>query len=83
MSENVDDFTSSFSAVDRTYNMSRDLLLVICGLLIAVCCFSVSYLAGKLLRRLKINQPELEVQERDILCVEIAGLCHDLGKFDS
>ena len=41
--------------------------------------YSVAYLAGKLLRRLKTNQPELEIKERDILCVEIAGLCHDLG----
>ena len=41
--------------------------------------FSVSYLAGKLLRAIASAQPELNISEVDILCVEIAGLCHDLG----
>ena len=37
-----------------------------------------SYLCGKMIRQLKKNHPEL-VTDMDVLCVEIAGLCHDLG----
>ncbi|CAL8238970.1 unnamed protein product [Gadus morhua 'NCC'] len=39
----------------------------------------VGYLAGKLAKSLQKKQPELNINERDILCVQIAGLCHDLG----
>ena len=39
----------------------------------------VSYLAGKLLRNIQSKQPELNIDDHDILKVEIAGLCHDLG----
>lgn len=39
----------------------------------------VSYLAGKLIRCIQSKQPELEINDDDILKVEIAGLCHDLG----
>uniref|UniRef100_A0A8D2DER9 Deoxynucleoside triphosphate triphosphohydrolase SAMHD1 n=1 Tax=Sciurus vulgaris TaxID=55149 RepID=A0A8D2DER9_SCIVU len=39
----------------------------------------VGYLAGCLVRTLSEKQPELPISERDILCVQIAGLCHDLG----
>ena len=38
----------------------------------------VSYLAGEFARMLQ-QQPGLDIDEVDILCVEIAGLCHDLG----
>ncbi|XP_059152303.1 deoxynucleoside triphosphate triphosphohydrolase SAMHD1-like [Physella acuta] len=37
------------------------------------------YLAGVFVRILKQNQPFLGISDKDILCVEIAGLCHDLG----
>ncbi|XP_074500292.1 deoxynucleoside triphosphate triphosphohydrolase SAMHD1-like [Sebastes fasciatus] len=39
----------------------------------------VAYIAGELAKTLKTRQPELKIMERDILCVQIAGLCHDLG----
>ncbi|CAL1536522.1 unnamed protein product [Lymnaea stagnalis] len=39
----------------------------------------VYYLAGQFVRILRQNQPYLGITDKDILCVEIAGLCHDLG----
>ncbi|XP_060585629.1 deoxynucleoside triphosphate triphosphohydrolase SAMHD1-like [Ruditapes philippinarum] len=40
----------------------------------------VCYLAGKLLKTIRDRQPEEKISDKDILCVEIAGLCHDLGQ---
>ncbi|XP_053353441.1 deoxynucleoside triphosphate triphosphohydrolase SAMHD1-like isoform X1 [Clarias gariepinus] len=39
----------------------------------------VAYLAGCLVKALRDKQPELDITEQDVLCVQIAGLCHDLG----
>ena len=39
----------------------------------------VAYLAGYMARHLMEQQPELEINESDVLCVELAGLVHDLG----
>uniref|UniRef100_A0A673LK60 Si:ch73-236c18.9 n=1 Tax=Sinocyclocheilus rhinocerous TaxID=307959 RepID=A0A673LK60_9TELE len=39
----------------------------------------VAYLAGRLVKVLHNNQPELKMTKQDFLCVQIAGLCHDLG----
>uniref|UniRef100_A0A8C2IUS8 HD domain-containing protein n=1 Tax=Cyprinus carpio TaxID=7962 RepID=A0A8C2IUS8_CYPCA len=41
----------------------------------------VAYLAGCLVKILHDNQPELNITKHDFLCVQIAGLCHDLGDF--
>ncbi|KAK8384473.1 hypothetical protein O3P69_009348 [Scylla paramamosain] len=39
----------------------------------------VCHLAGLLAANLKENQEELSIDEKDVLCVQLAGLCHDLG----
>ncbi|XP_072412368.1 deoxynucleoside triphosphate triphosphohydrolase SAMHD1-like [Chiloscyllium punctatum] len=39
----------------------------------------VAYLAGQLIKALAERQPDLDISQRDILCVKVAGLCHDLG----
>ncbi|CAM9634624.1 unnamed protein product [Phaeothamnion confervicola] len=39
----------------------------------------VAHLAEKLCLVLKEHQPELGISDRDVMCVKIAGLCHDLG----
>ncbi|XP_049895999.1 deoxynucleoside triphosphate triphosphohydrolase SAMHD1-like [Epinephelus moara] len=41
----------------------------------------VGYLAGELAKALRASprQPKLKITPTDILCVQIAGLCHDLG----
>ena len=40
---------------------------------------SVSYLAGEFVESIQKRQPELEISDVDILCIKMAGLCHDLG----
>lgn len=39
----------------------------------------VSFLAGEMLKHLKYKQPELEITDREVELIKIAGLCHDLG----
>jgi len=41
--------------------------------------FRVCHLAGKLVEALRAKQPELNITDKDILCIKMAGLCHDLG----
>ena len=38
-----------------------------------------SYLAGKLINRLKCEQPELHITDRECYLIQVAGLAHDLG----
>lgn len=39
----------------------------------------VAYLARQMAVHVKDTQPELGITDRDVKCVELAGLCHDLG----
>mmetsp|Transcript_582 Transcript_582/g.986 ORF Transcript_582/g.986 Transcript_582/m.986 type:complete len:707 (+) Transcript_582:1-2121(+) len=39
----------------------------------------VAYLAEKVVKNLRDHQPELNITPKDLLCVTVAGLCHDLG----
>ena len=49
--------------------------------------FSVFYLAGEFVRHLQRQAqddfPENLFTDGDVICVQIAGLCHDLGKFST
>jgi HD superfamily phosphohydrolase len=38
-----------------------------------------AYLARCMVTHLKDSQPNLNIDDRDVKCVELAGLCHDLG----
>eukprot|EP01050_Picozoa_sp_SAG11_P018499 SAG11_NODE_2804_length_2953_cov_4.938683_2_plen_266_part_00 len=38
-----------------------------------------AHLGGKLAKHLREIQPELGITNKDITCVQLAGLCHDLG----
>ncbi|KAF8075760.1 hypothetical protein FPV67DRAFT_1648910 [Lyophyllum atratum] len=42
-------------------------------------CIGVAHLAREMASHLQSAQPELRITDRDIECVEVAGLCHDLG----
>ena len=39
----------------------------------------MSYLAGEFVKSLQRRQEKLKITDEDVLCIKIAGLCHDLG----
>jgi HD superfamily phosphohydrolase len=39
----------------------------------------VGHLSKTFIEQIRMNQPELNITDEDVLCIEIAGLCHDLG----
>ena len=39
----------------------------------------VAHLARLMTEHLQKSQPELDITDRDVRCVMLAGLCHDLG----
>ena len=41
--------------------------------------FRMYYLAGEYVKELQRRQPELDITESDVLCVQIAALCFNLG----
>ena len=41
----------------------------------------VGYLAGEMVETLQRKQQELGITDVDVLCVKLAGLCHDLGQY--
>ncbi|CAG8459548.1 6455_t:CDS:10 [Paraglomus brasilianum] len=42
-------------------------------------CLGVGVLANSLISRFQRDQKELKITDREVKCVTIAGLCHDLG----
>ncbi|KAJ2355971.1 hypothetical protein GGF43_002366, partial [Coemansia sp. RSA 2618] len=42
-------------------------------------CNGTAFLAGEVVQGLAQRQPDLDISARDIRCVTLAGLCHDLG----
>jgi HD superfamily phosphohydrolase len=42
-------------------------------------CIGVAYLSGLVVEHLQKKQPELKITKEDVVCIQIAGLCHDLG----
>lgn len=42
-----------------------------------------AFLAGKLVANIQQSQPELDINEQDLMCAELAGLLHDIGKINT
>ncbi|KAJ2080893.1 hypothetical protein H4R24_002731 [Coemansia sp. RSA 988] len=42
-------------------------------------CIGTAHLASEVVKGLAQRQPDLDIGSRDIRCVTLAGLCHDLG----
>ena len=72
LSTQLGKMVQSYSIQDIDYRSAY--LAIIINIISSVC-----YLAGEFARMLQRKQPELEITDKDVLCVEIAGLIHDLG----
>ena len=48
--------------------------------LLPILRFRTCYIAGEYIRMLKRKQPELGITEKDVLRIQIAALCRNLGK---
>ena len=45
--------------------------------------YRVCFIAGELMKKLQQQEhPKLEIGKEDVLCVQIAALCHDLGMYE-
>ncbi|KAJ0406668.1 hypothetical protein P43SY_009779 [Pythium insidiosum] len=42
-------------------------------------CLGVAFLAEQMVQSIMSHQPYLPITRKDVLCIKIAGLCHDLG----
>ncbi|EGO30167.1 hypothetical protein SERLADRAFT_358952 [Serpula lacrymans var. lacrymans S7.9] len=42
-------------------------------------CLGVGHLARRMVEHIKSSQPSLGINDHHIKCIELAGLCHDLG----
>ncbi|CAI5747135.1 unnamed protein product [Peronospora destructor] len=42
-------------------------------------CLGVAYFAEKMIESIRSHQPWLLITKEDVICIKIAGLCHDLG----
>ncbi|CAI5725146.1 unnamed protein product [Peronospora effusa] len=42
-------------------------------------CLGVAYFAEKMIESIRSHQPWLLITKEDVMCIKIAGLCHDLG----
>lgn len=39
----------------------------------------MGFLAGKIVKQFKKRQPELNINDNEVLCVQIAAFCYNLG----
>ena len=77
----IQDLNTQLGKMVQSYIIVWDIVMYISAYLANnnLLILSVCYLAGEFARMLQRKQPELDITDKDVLCVEIAGLIHDLG----